>query len=467
MSSNGRKLVSSIPAALLWAIALIQVAHLVYFDPFPGYYGDTIGYVSAADSIFQFRNFASHYQPLYPAFLRIATMLSDYGHFRRFVVLLQIGMIVGTCILVYYIVLRLTEKRWAATVAALLLALDIAITIYEYIVLTETSAIFLSVLFIYASFLALVEGRRRWVWLAAFSLLGLALTKFGYVPFAFAAGVVSVAAAWVLRKRPDSASLRRYALALFVVCVLLGAKLSLTYRYTGAVSVHGAWGLAQFLDMRPDLVMRLSDSDPGLAKLKTYYAANGHLAGAWLMMGGKPTSPEFVRAMTRAYFRVWFTYPIDTLGIVLHTYYRQRMQNLLFCYPEETNYRYFGASGNALFTVEKIINRAIFGSWLGLGWTSLCLVLAAVLLFVAIPLEKKLLVGLLLALIFFSLLVSTVLFSGTWIGDNTRMRLMYEAPAVALWLSVPYLVIEWRRRPRKRAEREGEGIELGKTPAAT
>lgn len=88
------------PAGLVLTVALIQLAHLIYFDPFVGTYGDTAGYVALADTIFGWPFFAIYYQPLYPAFLRVS---------------------------------------------ALLVALDVRITIYEYLLLTEILAVFLSV----------------------------------------------------------------------------------------------------------------------------------------------------------------------------------------------------------------------------------------------------------------------------------------------------------------------------------
>ena len=80
----------SVPAGLVLAVALIQLAHLMYFEPFVGTYGDTVGYVASGHVIFTWPTFAVSYQPLYPAFLKITMLLlSDGEHFRRLAVLTQ------------------------------------------------------------------------------------------------------------------------------------------------------------------------------------------------------------------------------------------------------------------------------------------------------------------------------------------------------------------------------------------
>ena len=444
MMSSRASHVRRVPGGLILAVALIQLAHLVYFDPFTGTYGDTVGYVSWADTILTWPAFGIFYQPLYPAFLKTAMLLTDPEHFRRFVVLAQITMVVATSILVYSIAIRLTDSRWLASAAALLLSLEITLTVYEYLILTEILAIFLSVLFIYASYQTLIACGRGWAVLAGLSLLALALTKFGYVPFAFVAGVVSVMMAWRLRKVANSESLRRYALALSITGILLAAKVAVTFHYTGALSVHGGWGLVQFLNVKPEMVLRLPDGDPDLAEFKSYYARHGQLFEVWEELGGSPSSAKFTRAAVKIYSQALLRHPIQALGVALSVYYRQNSQNVLFCYPEERNHRVLESSQNVLFMVEKGINRAIFGTGLGAMWTALCLVLGVLLLLTSISSEQKILLSLLLAFILFSVFVSTWLFNGTWISDNTRMRLMYEAPMVALWFSVPYRLIRLR-----------------------
>jgi 4-amino-4-deoxy-L-arabinose transferase-like glycosyltransferase len=435
-----------VPGGLILAVALIQLAHLVYFEPFTGTYGDTAGYVSLADAILTWPAFGIFYQPLYPAFLKFAALLTDPEHFRRFVVLAQIAMVVATSILVYSIVIRLSDSRWLAWAAALLLALDIRITIYEYLALTEIAAIFFSVLFIYASFRALVDNSRGWGWLAALSLFALALTKFSYVSLVFVAGAVSALLAWRLRNAAAFSSLRRYALALCVVGALLAAKIATCYHYTGAVSAHTGAVLMAFLNLNPEMVLRLPDGDPDLAKVKAFYARNGTLLNATDRSGGPIGSAHSSRAALRIYTAAVLGHPVWAVGAALKEYYWQNSQNVLFCYPEETNFREFESSRNVLLAVERGINRTFFESWQSVALSTLCLLLGTLLLFTSMPAGQKVMLGLLLAFTFYTVFVSTWMFGGFWIADNSRMRLMYETPLIALWFFVPHRLITLRRR---------------------
>lgn len=45
------------------------------------------------------------------------------------------------------------------------------------------------------------------------------------------------------------------------------------------------------------------------------------------------------------------------------------------------------------------------------------------------------------------------MFGGFWIADNSRMRLMYEAPLIVLWFFVPYRMLGLRWSPGQRNRR--------------
>src|SRR5262245_49387048 len=105
-----------LPVGLAVVITLIQISHLADFVPFVGTYGDTAGYVDMAGVIFGWPVFAIYYQPLYPALLRVATLVGA-EHFRWFVVLAQVALVVVTSLLIYAIVQRLTTSRIVAGAA--------------------------------------------------------------------------------------------------------------------------------------------------------------------------------------------------------------------------------------------------------------------------------------------------------------------------------------------------------------
>lgn len=391
MAGSVSNLMCSVPASLVFTVALIQLAHLIYFDPFIGTYGDTVGYVNLAGAILGWPFFAIYYQPLYPSFLRIAVLLSDAEHFRRFVVLAQIGMVVATSLLIYRIALRLTKKRWLATAAALLVALDVRITIYEYLLLTEILAIFLSVCFIYAMSRALVDNSRLSAALAPLSLLALALTKVSYVALTFIVGALFVLLAWRFRRAAVSASLRRCAVGLSMVAVLLAGKIITCYYYTGAVSANSGIVLQSFLSLNPEIVLRLPDGDPALAKFKESYAEHGSFLFAADRFGGP--GPAASRATAQIYVRAVLSHPLGAMKAALKEYYWQTSHNYLFIYPEETNFRVFNSSQNVLFAIEKGINAAIFGSWPSVVWNSLCLLLGVLCLLTPMPAPQKVILG--------------------------------------------------------------------------
>jgi hypothetical protein len=435
----------SVPAGLVLAVAVIQLAHLIYFEPFVGTYGDTVGYVNLANTILAWPTFAIYYQPLYPAFLRVAVLLTDAEHFRRLVVLVQMAMVVATCLLIYAITRRLTDRRWLGAAAALLVALDIRITIFEYLLLTEILAIFLSVLLIYALTRALLDDSRPAAVLAALSLLALALTKVSYVILAFAASLYLGLLAWRFRDSARAAALRRCAVAFSIAALVLAGKLITAYAHTGMVSGNSGVVLQHFLSINPEIVLGLPDGDPALAKFKQAYEEQGHFLFVHERLGG--VGPVATHATMRIYARAVLGNPVGAIKAALKGYYRQTSHNYLFIYPEETNFRAFQSSPNPLFAIERAINRTIFGGWPSVIWNTLCLVLALLCLFTALPAPQKIALALLLGFIFYTIGLSTWTFGGHWIADNSRMRLMYEAPLIALWVFVPYWLLALARRP--------------------
>ena len=347
--------------------------------------------------------------------------------------------------MIYRITLRLTTRRGLAAAAAFLVALDVRITVFEYLLMTEILAIFLSVSLIHAMSRALLDNSRLSAALAAACLLALALTKVVYVALPFLASALLALLAWRFREAAMSASLRRCAVGLSIVAVLIAGKLATCYYYTGMVSSNSGATLQQFLSLNPAIVLRLPDGDPALAKFKASYAEHG----SFLLVAERfdNAGVELSRATSRIYVRAVLGDPLGAMKAALKAYYRQTSQNHLFIYPEETNVRAFKASRNVLFAIERSINAAIFGSWPSVIWNSLCLLLGTLCLVTRMPASSKVVLALLLGFIIYTIGASTWTFGGYWRGDNSRMRLMYEAPLIALWIFVPYRVFMLGRSP--------------------
>ncbi len=228
----------------------------------------------------------------------------------------------------------------------------------------------------------------------------------------------------------------RYHLS--VAALLLALKLITCYSYTGMVSANSGPVLQQFLSLNPEIVLRLQDGDPALAKFKESYAQHGHFLFAADRFGGQGLAAS--QATTRIYVRAVLAHPLGALKAALKSYYWQTSQNYLFIYPEETNFRAFNASSNPLFVLERAINSALFGSWPSVIWNSLCVLVGLFCLLAPLPGRQKVTLGLLLGFIIYAIGVSTWTFGGYWIADNSRMRLMYEAPLIVLWFFVPYRI---------------------------
>ena len=244
--------------------------------------------------------------------------------------------------------------------------------------------------------------------------------------------------AWWFRPSAVFASLRRCAIALSVAALLLALKLITGYLYTGMVSANSGPVLQQFLSLNPEIVLRLPDGDPALAKFKESYAQHGHFLFAADRFGGQGLAAS--QATTRIYVRAVLAHPLGALKAALKSYYWQTSQNYLFIYPEETNFRVFNASSNPLFVLERAINSALFGSWPSVIWNSLCVILGLFCLLAPLPDCQKVTLALLLGFSIYAIGVSTWTFGGYWIADNSRMRLMYEAPLIVLWFFVPYRI---------------------------
>jgi hypothetical protein len=118
------------------------------------------------------------------------------------------------------------------------------------------------------------------------------------------------------------------------------------------------------------------------------------------------------------------------------------------------NFRVFESARNPLFAVEKRINHALFESWPSVAWNSLCLLIGMLGLLGRLPVPHKMTLALVLGFVLYTIGVSTWLFGGFWPPDNSRMRLMYEAPLIVLWCFVVTQLIVLRRG---RALRDGEG----------
>jgi hypothetical protein len=139
------------------------------------------------------------------------------------------------------------------------------------------------------------------------------------------------------------------------------------------------------------------------------------------------------------------SHPLGALKAALTEYYRQTSRNYLFSYPEETNYRVFNASQNVLFAIEKRLNATIFGSWPSVVWNSLCLLLGVLCLLTRMPGPQRMILALLLGFIIYTIGVTNWTVGGFYIADNSRFRLMYEAPLIVLWFFVPYRILALRK----------------------
>jgi hypothetical protein len=99
-----------------------------------------------------------------------------------------------------------------------------------------------------------------------------------------------------------------------------------------------------------------------------------------------------------------------------------------------------------LFAIEKGLNATIFGSWPSVVWNSLCLLLGVLCLLTRMPAPQKMILALVLGFIIYTIGVTAWTVGGFWIADNSRFRLMYEAPMIVLWFFVPYRILGLLKR---------------------
>lgn len=439
------------PRWLIATVIAIQGLHLGVFRSYVGTYGDTAAYASYGSLPLAWRELVTSYQPLYPVLVRLTQLGFGAAHLHAAMAVLQMAAIVGACLLVYRITHVLTASRLAAAAAALLLALDVRITVYEYVLMTETLAILLSLVWLMASWQAIMGGSRWYCLGAAAALLALALLRSTYVSLVFPAALAPAVLSRFRGLRDLRRSLRRYATVMAAAAVLVAAKLGAAYALNGVVSGNAGMNLLQFLSEDRELVLGLPDGDPDVQILKQEYAARGGILHVYEYYDG-PWGPRFNRALSRVYASAVARRPHRALLVALKGYYRQGRDNLTYCYPEESNHLVLARSRNPLLLLEKGLNLTLFSPWWNVPWSTASLLGAVALLFSRPGRHRLLLLGLLLGLVLFTITVTTFAFAGMYIADNCRMRLGYEAPLLAIQCLVAHrLVLALNARFRSRA----------------
>jgi len=342
------------------------------------------------------------------------------------IVVLQVLALAAAAGLMADLMRRVTGNLWLGAMVGLVIALDVRLNLFGYMIMTEALAIGLMALWLWCSWRALAERRRDCAIGGAATLLALALTRAPFVLFGVLFAIALTVA--VYRKAPG---VRVYAAAMGLVALLLAGKAAVAHHYIGTTSGNTGVNLVRFLSLDPRLVVALPVNDP----LRRYWREHHSLE--WLIRADGLTWASMDGWMTRSYLRAAAISPGLFAATVWNNYVMQGTANGLMVYRGDPNVRLVKETGNPLLATERFWNRLVYESGLSFLLTTLCLLAAVPLLIVTRDTGTRWMLALPFALTIYIAGASAAAFAGLEPGRDFRAGVMYELPAILLWVIVP------------------------------
>lgn len=276
LNIKNKKIFQAVAAAIL--IKFFLFIYLVTFAPQSRFVNDSSDYLESAKVLVSTGAFATvedgvlvyrpYRTPGYPFFL--AVLQGALGLPVNAIILVQILLTLLAAFIVYRCAIKINPET--ALLSALIILYDPSISIFSLIILTETLAIFLMSLFMFAFILYLKNTRGRWVVVSA--LLLAAATYVRPVSY-YLASVVAIFIVYVnLRFRNVNKAVVHALVFFFLVSSVLGIWESRNYRLTGQRTfsnviqgVPSAHGLGKSFSRNKDSLPE--DTQPAVYYLKT------------------------------------------------------------------------------------------------------------------------------------------------------------------------------------------------------
>ena len=226
--------------AWVYGVATVIIATLTtcaYYlnQPFVQTDPDTVDYTRIADAALRGHLVDPIRTPVYPLFIDLVYLLVG-KHDLMAVGIAQGSLYVLACLGVYALALRLVGRAWVAFAIAALLDTNVLLLSYVKPIMTEALALFLITMLALLVAEHVRDARGRTLWLAAVTLLLLALTRPEWVYFGFPLfGYLLLVSWWQGKAQPH---LRHVALALVLFYGVCGL-----YSYENGV-INGAPGFS-------------------------------------------------------------------------------------------------------------------------------------------------------------------------------------------------------------------------------
>jgi len=438
------------------------VLHLLFYRGFevqttPNY-GDELAYRRVSTR--PWSQILTYYQPLVPATLKGFHAAFGREWLVRFAQF-QESLFVLAALLAGWLVVRATDRAWAGAAAMVAVLADVRLGTYQYWALTEILTLFLSL--VACAALVVHAMRTRWP-AAAVAALALALLVFLRSQNLFVLASFLTVAAVLARGGRDW--LRRAAPMLAAGVVMLswaGYK-----QYSGAQMYSQSGFSVYFVLMHhKGLLARLPADDADLAAFRRSFAAYAgepptndletlsasdlalptSLGGIW--------SPEFNRAVRKAYTHLLLHHPLDVLGTAARSFWTEQVSLFLPPYPEDANVDQ-ASSGIRL---ARRLNRGLYSPIANVA-TSVATFAGLLAALVHARRSRRRapgaeanwtieIVAVLGAWTVTDAVVTSLFFYPFWPPDASRMRLHYEAQAIAVAIIGLALLVERALRNRR------------------
>jgi len=232
---------------------------------------------------------------------------------------------------------------------------------------------------------------------------------------------------WRSRQRP----VRLYGIALAVALLPLAGRAVLSRQYIGTTNGNTGINLVRLLHAEPRLIGALPAGDP----LQAYW--QDHRFSVWELVAANTGWKEIDELVTPSFFRAVKARPCCYLRTVWMNYRDQGRANSLLTFAGDPNVVTFLGKDNLLFNLEYAINWLIYGGPVAFLVTTLCLLAGIPLVIFGKGMRTRLPLTLLVGFVGFTALASAAFATGLFLGIDFRWRIMYELPAILLWVIVP------------------------------
>jgi len=370
---------------------------------------DAAGYLHFASIIWRWPNPLTYYQPLYPMLISIVGLTA--------LPWIQVAAWAAAAFLAGDLVRRATRSMWAAAAVTVLLALDLRVILYGYLVLTESLAVSLICFVTWSTYRGACEGRRGFLLLSCVALFALVLLRSGYTGL-----FVLITLAALIRATVRRTSLLLTAAAvLFPLCGLLAVKVAYSQRYTGSPTGNTGINLIRVLAESPHMVVSLPQGDPvreEWVKHHTLKALVDSREWAWLN--------TFV---PRSYARGVLAEPGELLRVAWQSFVKQERDTALGWYADNPNLARMGVAWLFPWRAAALVVQAARST---VFIPALLLVLPPFLAWACA--HRRLRWGLLLPWAFhaYTTATNTLAFAPCLSGDPGRMAITTEATFVML-----------------------------------